>query len=114
MANPQSSKASGTHSKSSSSSAGGSANRARQTDAETGERDENYNLISVLYHALQGAQNCAQYARDAEEAGDDELVQFLQEARTSQVELAARGKQLLAARIDETDEEDDDSADDDD
>ena len=62
----------------------------------------------------QGAQNCAQYARDAESAGDEELVQFLQECRTSHMELAAQAKQLLAARIDETDEDDDEGDDDED
>jgi hypothetical protein len=28
----------------------------------TGTRDEHYNLISVLYHALHGADNCDHYA----------------------------------------------------
>jgi hypothetical protein len=27
----------------------------------TGTRDEHYNTISVLYHALQGADTCATY-----------------------------------------------------
>jgi hypothetical protein len=31
----------------------------------TGTRDEHYNLISVLYHALHGAENCDRYAADA-------------------------------------------------
>jgi len=35
----------------------------------TGTRDEHYNLISVLYHALHGAENCDRYAADAEVAG---------------------------------------------
>ena len=35
----------------------------------TGTRDEHYNLVSVLYHALQGADTCNVYALDAEAAG---------------------------------------------
>jgi hypothetical protein len=32
----------------------------------TGTRDEHYNLVSVLYHALSGADTCERYALDAE------------------------------------------------
>src|ERR687893_644493 len=32
----------------------------------TGTRDEHYNLVSVLYHALHGAENCDIYALAAE------------------------------------------------
>jgi hypothetical protein len=41
----------------------------------TGTRDEHYNMISVLYHALQGADTCATYLQDAERTGDQNLVQ---------------------------------------
>jgi hypothetical protein len=36
----------------------------------TGTRDEQYNVISVLYYALRGADTCATYLQDAEHAGD--------------------------------------------
>jgi hypothetical protein len=39
----------------------------------TGTPDEHYNLVSVLYHALQGAEIYEEYVEDAEAAGDDEL-----------------------------------------
>ena len=39
----------------------------------TGTRDEHYNLVSVLYHALHGAENCDRYAADAEVTGDERL-----------------------------------------
>lgn len=82
--------------------------RGRDTENDTGERDENYNLISVLYHALQGAETVAQYVTDAEGKGDEQLAQFFEEARGSYVELAQQAKQLLASRLDETKEEEDD------
>ena len=45
----------------------------------TGTRDAPYNVISVLYHALQGVDTCATYLQDAEHAGDQDLTQFFRE-----------------------------------
>ena len=61
----------------------------------TGTRDEHYNLVSVLYHALHGAENCETYALDAAAAGRDDLVTFFREAQVGQVGLAERAKELL-------------------
>jgi hypothetical protein len=61
----------------------------------TGTRDEHYNLISVLYHALHGAENCEMYAADAEVAGRNELATFFLEAQAAQIEIADRAKELL-------------------
>ena len=36
--------------------------------------NEHYDLISVLYHALEGAWKCETYSRDAEQAGDETLL----------------------------------------
>ena len=40
----------------------------------TGTRDATYDLVSVLYHALQGAETARHYMQDAAQAGDQELV----------------------------------------
>jgi hypothetical protein len=61
----------------------------------TGTKDEHYNLISVLYHALHGADNCDHYALDAEATGDERLAAFFREAQAAQVQIAERGKELL-------------------
>jgi hypothetical protein len=61
----------------------------------TGTRDEHYNLISVLYHALHGAENCDRYAADAEVAGDERLAAFFRETQTMQSQIAERAKGLL-------------------
>jgi hypothetical protein len=61
----------------------------------TGTKDEHYNLISVLYHALHGADNCEHYAMDAETVGDERLGAFFREAQAAQVQIAERGKELL-------------------
>jgi hypothetical protein len=84
------------------------------TDAATETPDHEYALVSVLYHALQGAQACEQYIEDAEQAGDDELVKFFQECAQEQQRRATRAKQLLASNMDLDDEDDEDDEDEDD
>lgn len=76
--------------------------------------DQEYGLVSVLYHALQGVQACEQYVDDAERAGDTELATFFQECRDEQATRANRAKQLLAGRMDVEDDEDDEDEDDED
>ena len=61
----------------------------------TGTRDEHYNLISVLYHALHGAENCDRYASDAEVAGDERSAAFFREVQVMQAQIAERAKGLL-------------------
>ena len=61
----------------------------------TGTRDEHYNLVSVLYHALHGAENCETYALDAAAAGRADIAGFFSEAQVVQAELAERAKELL-------------------
>jgi hypothetical protein len=61
----------------------------------TGTRDEHYNLVSVLYHALNGADTCDSYALDAETAGDQQLAAFFREAQAMQSQIAEQAKGLL-------------------
>ena len=61
----------------------------------TGTRDEHYNLVSVLYHALQGADTCDQYALDAEAEGKNDLADFFREAQAMNAGIADRAKELL-------------------
>ena len=61
----------------------------------TGTRDEHYDLIAVLYHALQGAETEEAYALDAEAAGDEQLASFFREAQDTHRHLAERAKELL-------------------
>ena len=62
----------------------------------TGTRDEIYDVVSVLYHALQGGETCIQYLQDAQESGDQKLVQFFQEVQECHRHLATRAKEVLA------------------
>jgi len=65
----------------------------------TGVRDEHYNLVSVLYHALQGAETYEQYINDAERAGDRDLAQFFRDVQEEERQRAQRAKELLKQRM---------------
>src|SRR4028118_1761531 len=59
---------------------------------QTGTRNETYDVIAVLYHALQGAENCQTYIKDAQ---DGPARQFFEQAQQMQRQLADQGKQIL-------------------
>ena len=65
----------------------------------TGVRDEHYNLVSILYHSLQGAETYDTYISDAEGAGDQELAQFFREVQEEERRRAARAKELLGRKL---------------
>ena len=66
---------------------------------QTGTRDSTYNLVSALYHVLQGAETSEQYLKDAEKSGDQELVQFFRDWKDEQVQFAERAKNLLGTQL---------------
>ncbi|MDQ3679639.1 MAG: hypothetical protein M3378_03680 [Actinomycetota bacterium] len=66
---------------------------------ETGTKDKDYNLTSVLYHALQGGENYQSYISDAEAEVDDDLVEFFKDVQKEEQERAERAKKLLASRL---------------
>lgn len=64
----------------------------------TGVRDSVYNLSSVLYHAAQGGTVYAKYIDDAEQEGDQELVEFFRQVQQQDAERAQQAKSLLDNR----------------
>jgi hypothetical protein len=76
-----------------------SAQRSDNSQGDTGTRDITYNLISVVYHALQGAETTALYIADAEQEGNQELASFFREAKEEYERRADRAKQLLTAHL---------------
>ena len=66
-----------------------------QGEQITGTRDEHYNLVSVLYHALNAADTCDRYALDAETAGDQRLAAFFRRMQALQTGVAEEAKQHL-------------------
>ncbi len=63
----------------------------------TGTSDPTYNVIAVVYHALQGAETIQKYLDDAEI--DDELRTFFQQVQQGYRRAADMGKQLMVQRI---------------
>lgn len=61
--------------------------------------DPHFNLVSTIYHALQAATLYPQYIKDAEEAGDQELVQFFRDAQNAAATTGQKARDLLAARL---------------
>ena len=55
-----------------------------------------YDLISVMYHTLQGCQTYEKYAQDAEQAGHQDIAQFFRDTGQQFERCAERGRQLLA------------------
>lgn len=68
-------------------------------ERSTGTRDDHYNLISIIYHALKGAELYATFAEDAQRAGDKELVRFFNDVQKEESQRATHAKELLMKRI---------------
>lgn len=65
----------------------------------TGTRDRDYDLVSVLYHALQAGTTYQQYIDDAEREGDNDVAEFFREAQQQDRQRAQRAKELLDKRF---------------
>ena len=97
---------------------------SKKAMSNSSEPDEHYDVLSVLYHALKGAQKAQTYQADAEAADDDELAAFFAETHAEYAARAVQAKQLLVERLagsseesgeeDEEEEESDDDEEEDD
>lgn len=57
--------------------------------------NKDYNLVSVLYHALQGAETCAKYREDAQTEGSPDVADFMREVQEQNTRIAQQAKELL-------------------
>jgi len=57
--------------------------------------NKDYDLVSVLYHALQAADTSAQYGKDAETEGSEEVAQFMRNVEEQNRRIAEQAKELL-------------------
>lgn len=71
----------------------------QRAERTTGTQDVHYNLVSILYHTLQGAETSMQYVSDAEESGDEELARFFRDVQEEDRRRAERAKTLLGQRL---------------
>ncbi len=64
---------------------------------KTGATDTEYNMVSVLYHALNGANSCEKYIQDC---GDEkQLSDFFHEVQDNYRSMAEKAKHMLKSRI---------------
>ncbi len=65
----------------------------------TGTSDPLYNVVSVYYHALKAAADAQQYVQDAQQAGDQQLVQFFQQSQQAARQAAEQAKTTLQQQL---------------
>src|SRR5262245_55591479 len=67
-----------------------------QGDAQhTGSSNIEYDLVSILYHALKGAETYAQYLEDCRTLGDEELTAFIHDCIDQERMRAQKAKRIL-------------------
>ena len=94
-----------TGSKGSSQSKGSSGSSS--STGNTGTRDTTFNLVSVLYHALQGAETINMYVSDADQE-NEELSNFFEETKDDYERIAEQAKELLSMEMGDMSMSDDD------
>ena len=65
----------------------------------TGTANQQYDLVSVIYHSLQSASVCDTYIQDADSSGDRELSEFFQQVKEQNCQQAEQAKKLMAQRL---------------
>jgi len=65
---------------------------------ETSFDDVTFDLISVQYHALKAGHDYGQYVRDARNAGEDEIADFLESVMTQNSDIARQCHAFLDGR----------------
>ena len=70
-----------------------------KTEAQTGTPNEQYDLISIIYHSLQSASVCNMYIQDGNISEDRELIEFFQQVKEQNCQQAEQAKQLMAQRM---------------
>jgi hypothetical protein len=67
----------------------------REGKETTGTRNITYDVVSILYHALQGAETYDRYCADAIDSSDYELAKFFREVQEEERRRADRAKEML-------------------
>ena len=69
------------------------------TEVSRQPKDKNYNLIAALYHSSDNVESLKTYIQDAEQEGDQELVDFFGGILENNLKAAQSAKEMLAARL---------------
>ena len=69
------------------------------TEQSRQPKDKNYNLISVLYQSSDNVESLKSFVEDAEQEGDQELVEFFNGVLENNMRAAQRAKEMLVPRF---------------
>ena len=69
------------------------------SEAARQPKDKNYNLISALYQASDNVETFKTYVQDAEQQGDQELVEFFNSVLENNLRASQRAKEMLVPRL---------------
>jgi hypothetical protein len=69
------------------------------TEASKQPKDKNYNLIAVLYQSSDNVESLKSYIQDAQQQGDQELVDFFDGILENNLRAAQRAKEMLVPRF---------------
>ncbi|HKV84598.1 MAG TPA: hypothetical protein VJN88_08580 [Ktedonobacterales bacterium] len=66
--------------------------------SSTGMSNQLYDLVSVLYHSLESGATNQKYIQDAQQSGDNDLVQFFQTIQQQDQQRIQQAKTLLSKK----------------
>ncbi len=69
------------------------------TDAARQPKDENYNLIAVLYQSSDNVRSLKTYIQNAQHEGNQELVEFFGGILENNLRVAQRAKEMLVSPL---------------
>jgi hypothetical protein len=69
------------------------------TDAARQPKDENYNLIAVLYQSSDNVGSLKTYIQNAQHEGNQELVEFFGGILENNLRVAQRAKEMLVSPL---------------
>jgi hypothetical protein len=72
---------------------------SKVTDLSRQPKDKNYNLVRVLYQSSKNVESLKTYIQDAEQEGDQELVEFFNGILENNLRAAQRAKEMLVPRF---------------
>lgn len=78
--------------------------QGQQASASAGQTqlplpNETFDLLSVLYYSLEADYKHQRYIQDAQQAGDNDLVQFFQQCQQQERQRAQQAQQLLNRKM---------------
>jgi uncharacterized protein YihD (DUF1040 family) len=69
------------------------------TEASRQPKDKNYNLIEVLHQSSENVESLKSYIQDANQEGDQELVDFFNDVLESNLRASQQAKEMLIPRL---------------